>query len=272
MPLIVICGIPCSGKTTKALELLNFLQVQCADQVIHLINEEALNINKCEAYKDALTEKTTRAALKAAVERHLSRETIVIIDSLNYIKGYRYELYCIARAAGTPLTVVLCDTPRSVACEWNANRSDSMPEHMFNELAMRFETPNPRNRWDSPLFVVTPDTSTPLDAILHASTKSPGLRPNTATQSQPLADTNFVHELERITHEITTTALAIVNDGVTGDGITVPHSKLKITFRHLTMAELRRLRKQFFKFVQLHPPPVLEIGDTFVNYINSNIS
>lgn len=40
------------------------------------------------------------------MERHLSKETVVILDSLNYIKGYRYELYCIARALRTPNCVV----------------------------------------------------------------------------------------------------------------------------------------------------------------------
>lgn len=27
----------------------------------------------------------------------MNRETIVIADSLNYIKGYRYQMYCAAR-------------------------------------------------------------------------------------------------------------------------------------------------------------------------------
>jgi len=57
-------------------------------------------------HQDNFSEKNLRAALKAAVERQLSKETIVILDSINYIKGYRYELYCIARALRTPNCVV----------------------------------------------------------------------------------------------------------------------------------------------------------------------
>ncbi|ELW65464.1 Protein KTI12 like protein [Tupaia chinensis] len=48
----------------------------------------------------------------AAVERRLSRQDVVILDSLNYIKGFRYELYCLARAARTPLCLVYCVRPR----------------------------------------------------------------------------------------------------------------------------------------------------------------
>jgi protein KTI12 len=42
----------------------------------------------------------------SAVERLLTKDDIVIADGLNYIKGFRYQLYCIARAIGTPHCVV----------------------------------------------------------------------------------------------------------------------------------------------------------------------
>ena len=38
---------------------------------------------------DAVSEKITRGRLKSEVERRLSRKAIVILDSLNAIKGYR---------------------------------------------------------------------------------------------------------------------------------------------------------------------------------------
>lgn len=46
---------------------------------------------------DSRSEKLARATLFAAVQRHISRDTILIIDALNYIKGFRYQLYCAAR-------------------------------------------------------------------------------------------------------------------------------------------------------------------------------
>ncbi len=36
----------------------------------------------------------------------LGRDTIVIADGLNYIKGYRYQLYCEAKAVQTASCVV----------------------------------------------------------------------------------------------------------------------------------------------------------------------
>lgn len=46
----------------------------------------------------------------------------MIADALNYIKGFRYQLYCIARAIGTPHCVVQTGVPVDIAKEWNQNR------------------------------------------------------------------------------------------------------------------------------------------------------
>jgi tRNA uridine 5-carbamoylmethylation protein Kti12 len=45
-------------------------------------------------------EKNTRGLLKSTVDRLLYKDgPVVILDSGNHIKGYRYELWCIARQA-----------------------------------------------------------------------------------------------------------------------------------------------------------------------------
>ena len=46
---------------------------------------------------ESQSEKMARGALYAAIQRLLSLDTIVIVDALNYIKGFRYQMYCAAR-------------------------------------------------------------------------------------------------------------------------------------------------------------------------------
>ncbi len=82
---------------------------------VQIINEEALGFNKAEYYKDAASEKILRGSLRSNVEKYIDQKRVVILDSLNYIKGYRYELYCLARNAMTNLMVVFCDTEREIA-------------------------------------------------------------------------------------------------------------------------------------------------------------
>lgn len=54
MPLIVLTGYPCSGKTQRAKEieqyLLDRLKNENKSMRIHIINDESLNISK-DAYK-----------------------------------------------------------------------------------------------------------------------------------------------------------------------------------------------------------------------------
>lgn len=70
-----------------------------------LINDEMLGIDKMD-YSDSRREKAARGLLFSAVERYLGKECIVICDSLNYIKGFRYQLSCSAKALGTPHCLV----------------------------------------------------------------------------------------------------------------------------------------------------------------------
>lgn len=104
MPLVVFCGIPSSGKTTRALELKKYLEEKYQSNVI-LINEEGLGLIKKDAYKgqlqeemindlfkDYTAEKMTRAYLKSNVEKTLSKQNVIILDSQNYIKGNKAYL------------------------------------------------------------------------------------------------------------------------------------------------------------------------------------
>ncbi len=50
MPLVLFCGIPSSGKTTRALELKKYLEDQHKCYVV-LLNEESLSLDKKEGYK-----------------------------------------------------------------------------------------------------------------------------------------------------------------------------------------------------------------------------
>ncbi|EGC36124.1 hypothetical protein DICPUDRAFT_32350 [Dictyostelium purpureum] len=271
MPLIVLSGIPSSGKSQRAKDLYDHF-TQMGKKVV-IISEETLLINKNEGYKDSLTEKMTRGSLKAAIERNLNKETVVISDSLNYIKGYRYELFCIARAAGTRLLVIYCDTPRDVSKQWNSQRDSSVAfsDNLLEELTNRFEVPNPKNRWDSPLFTLEPQHSLPFDLLYKTLFEVQELKPNYATQPQALSPANFVHELESKTQEITNVIQDALQSSMVGDRIKVPGSEKRVIIHSkLNLAELRIQRRQFYKFAQLHPPQTHQIADSFVDFLNSS--
>ncbi|KAL2160545.1 hypothetical protein VTH06DRAFT_1233 [Thermothelomyces fergusii] len=152
MPLIIITGLPTSGKTTRARQLYDYLSARLASQSssssssssspppphqpqqeqqkqpqspppkpsasprppyrLHLISDSTLSIPRtvydlspaslpAHVRSANAAEKDARAAVYGAVKRVLSPRDIVILDGLNYIKGWRYQLYCEAKNVRT---------------------------------------------------------------------------------------------------------------------------------------------------------------------------
>ncbi|KAF6252971.1 chromatin associated protein KTI12 [Scenedesmus sp. NREL 46B-D3] len=215
MPLIVLSGQPCSGKSTVAAKLQELLQ---PSHPVCIVDELKLHLERNSAYQTTVQEKATRGTLKSAVERAISKKTVIILDSLNNIKGYRYELWCVARAAGTRYVMVHVATPTQTCSEWNTARPDGQrySDAVFQDLAGRFETPDARNRWDAPLFTVrpgSPDEASVLAAAAAAAIGSPLQQPQQQQQQQqqpcqgagaagsdPAADVDSLQE-EQLLHQ-----------------------------------------------------------------------
>lgn len=72
--------------------------------------------------------------------------------------------------------MVHIDTPVETCREWNSARTgDKYSPELFEDLAGRFERPDARNRWDSPLYTVKPlegdfQSDERAEAIVIAST------------------------------------------------------------------------------------------------------
>merc|ERR1711899_457215 len=85
---------------------------------------EQYDEHKNVTLSDSLKEKTLRSELKGQVLRHLTKDTVVILDAQNYIKGYRYELYCASKSVKTTQVTVHCDISPPTAWTWNESRND----------------------------------------------------------------------------------------------------------------------------------------------------
>ncbi|ETM45616.1 hypothetical protein L914_09384 [Phytophthora nicotianae] len=277
MPLVVVCGIPAAGKTTVATALVGHLKRQLPDQDVLCISPATVNVDKTKGYADSRAEKNTRSALKAAVEKVVNTKTIVVLDALNYTKGERYELFCKAKAESTTYCVVYVDTPMEIALQRNAASEENLDPKLLQELAARFEVPMDKNRWDSPLFRLTPDdfavdgAGIPLDAITDAIRFGKTVKAGLATKAAPAAETSFLQALDEVTNAVVEALLTNQRDAGVADGLRVPphtvKNELRLT-RPLSTAEARRHRRQYIKITRLRPCAVADIGDLFVEYLN----
>lgn len=185
-------GLPTSGKSTRAKQLYEYLadktqlQPPAPKYRLHLISDQTQSISrsvydlspaKLPAHTRSAnaSEKDARAALSSAVKRVLSAKDIVILDGLNYIKGWRYQLYTEAKNLSTPnvLLQVGCAVDKAkgvneerlrrqeqrLAAGEDISVDDGAAEGAYERenwenLVFRYEEPNPMSRWDSPLFTL----------------------------------------------------------------------------------------------------------------------
>jgi len=120
MALITLSGFPAAGKSTRALQIRDFLHDKLSSsdyngpiQKVLVMSDHSLALPrsvyngmdispKCRicsdhTVADSASEKPARGTIFTNLQRQLAADTILILDSLNYIKGFRYQMYCAAR-------------------------------------------------------------------------------------------------------------------------------------------------------------------------------
>ena len=236
MPSLVLTGHPCAGKTAFARLLaaraLRHPSRGAVSRVVHIRESAACpDQTKAACYADARAEQTTRAALKAEFDRAVASsrggdddDALVLLDSLNYIKGYRYELYCISKAAGTrhgTVWITAGDGGEDRAKRRNRERKESQTQRRSGDraagqgngsdaegyyeddetmdgLVLRFEPPDDKNRWENPLYKVDLSSCLPWtkDGTIGAASSDSPL-PGTAPNQKESADPSPSREEER---------------------------------------------------------------------------
>ncbi|XP_037444182.1 protein KTI12 homolog [Triticum dicoccoides] len=299
MALVVMCGQPCSGKSEAAACLAAALRSSVPDVTVRVIDESSLHLGRNESYKDMVVEKNLRGVLRSEVDRSVSRDGIIIVDSLNNIKGYRYELWCLARASGIRYCAFFCDTEVDHCRDWNVKRQEkgepSYDSNIFEDLARRFERPDSRSRWDSPLFELFPSReeiveSSPViaEAVSYLTKKVDSktrdvkvLQPTIATQSVRTTEGNSLYEMDKATQEVVSAIVEAQSGGLglamnkISLGADLPTINLR---RSVGLPELRSLRRTFIKLAGQYslsgrPPPTDadSAKRMFVDYLNREI-
>ncbi|XP_014476380.1 PREDICTED: protein KTI12 homolog [Dinoponera quadriceps] len=277
MPLIVITGNPCSGKTTRGLELKDYFKkrLESTGQSVEIISESdaivTAGYDKNTFYADSKKEKAVRSAMKSDIQRRLDTRNLLIFDGSNYIKGYRYEIYCMTKLYKTPQCTIHCDIPVEHAWMLNNKRtkSDQYSRENFDALVARYEAPEGRNRWDAPLFAVTPDDELVGEEIYKSLYEVKAPKPNLSTQCPPLASTNYLYELDSITQDVINAILSAKQLGINND-IKVPGCSVTVC-NSAAPAHLLRLRRQFLTYSKMQQSGIDQIAALFVQYLNKNL-
>ncbi|KDQ27821.1 hypothetical protein PLEOSDRAFT_1083788 [Pleurotus ostreatus PC15] len=257
MAFITISGFPSSGKSTRTQQIKAHLEAKIKNpeysgplkQVI-VLSDDSLGISRT-AYDDSRAEKPARGTLFTTLQRQMNADTVLIVDSLNYIKGFRYQMYCAAREMKLRMCTVYVVATPELCHQWNLTRPDDgkYSDKTLNGLIMRYEEPSSMVRWDSPLFTVLwTEGGVPGDQIWDAITEGNVKPPNASTLQSVKAPSDALHCLEQTTTSIVS-AVMTESQGFGGPvALSVTPSlqlQINLSSRHITLSELQRYKRQF---------------------------
>lgn len=276
MPLLLITGYPSAGKTTRAKQMQAFFEQKIKDTgsnlTVEVINDESLGLSK-DSYNESRTEKMTRGEQISAVKRLLSKNTIVILDNMTYIKGFRYQLWCEAKAVATNYGVAHVGAPLDVCKQYNSKHPNPWNDELFDALVFRYEEPNGASKWDSPLFTIPHiDEDIAGEEMWNALVHRKVLKPNQATVLKPATSTDYLYELDKKTQAIVTEILDLQRDNVGGviklDG---GKHQLQLSIDAVSLPELQRMRRQFVTLNKMRALGDDRIIPLFVDFVEKHL-
>ncbi|QLQ78141.1 hypothetical protein HG537_0A03880 [Torulaspora globosa] len=311
MPLVLLSGYPCSGKTTVAKELISLLEERLEkDETLGRRNysivyhsDQSLGIQHGD-YANSKDERKLRSEIISAVKRDLSARNIVIVDSLNYIKGFRYQLHCEVKNVSTTFCLIHTMCPVDTIHAWNRNEDhEAWDEQLLEQLIQRYEEPNAKTRWDSPLFpllttedsikdhfeeicsAIFPTTARNGD---HRDPLSKALqKPNSATILKPASQSNFIQVLDADTSAVVRKIMdhVKIQQSIGGSSSSTRIIVSEITDINddrccfvdipssgVTLPLLQRLKRQFVNLNKLRDMERSRIVPLFAEYLNRNLN
>lgn len=168
-----------------------------------------------------------------------------------------------------------CATTKEQSWKFNESRADTSElysKEIFDALFMRFEEPISTNRWDSPLFAVTPEDQLNMDEIFSALYEKKPPTANQSTQNPPTQSTNYLFELDRLTQDIVSEITSARKLGSIGP-VKVKNCNETVNISpDINASQLNRTRRQYLNYSKQHLDTAGDLNKApslFVQYINS---
>ena len=234
--LVVLCGLPGSGKTTIASSLAKTAQANGFS--VRLIHFDDALLDGCEGF-DPKTWKETRTRCMEEAGEALESTNIVILDDTMHYHSMRIQCWKMARRYGACYAQIYMDCDFDVCCKRNAGRKEvaRVPEHVMDRMKQVFESPrmaSSRYPWDERTCVV-PRQQKSIDDVwveILDSWDAP---------APPLRETEIESAMQRSTHESWLHQLDLVTRKILGQYLSTVEQGTQKRFYAESMNKERKL-------------------------------
>ncbi|GIQ80146.1 protein KTI12/L-seryl-tRNA(Sec) kinase [Kipferlia bialata] len=229
--------------------------------------EYLLFLQQSKKEEDLGSESRLRTTLRTEVHRALSQDVTVIIDALNYLKSFRYELFCLSRDVPTPYLHVRCEVTREEALARNAVSGLYTEEQIFR-LCACYEPPLAKSSWELPCFPLGASDPTPVSDILAICKGSKAVR-SSASRRLPLGSNMVgIGLITAVTGDVVAAlveALAVLN---AGDSVGVGYGVTWLVPPGLSVNSLQSLRQEFLLVARSRADVgATDVARAFVSYL-----
>jgi O-phosphoseryl-tRNA(Sec) kinase len=146
--LIILVGLPASGKSTFAFKLKEKLELKFQNKV-KVIDPDKIRDYVFPNSFDFKNEPLIRDKNLQSVRKHLTNGLIVISDDLNYYSSMRHDLKLIADSLNIKFYIIHISTPLRLCIKRNEERGKPIPNEVIKNIYNKFDNFN-KYKWDTP--------------------------------------------------------------------------------------------------------------------------
>ncbi|MFX1508285.1 MAG: AAA family ATPase [Promethearchaeota archaeon] len=170
--LIILSGLPSSGKSILAKEIAKIFELDLSMKTI-IIESDAIR-NMIPSYRERRFnpdhEPVVRSAMFSLIKHFLQQGYLVINDDMNYYKSMRHDLREIALELNVQSAIIYISTPREIALSWNEKRGLPIPQDVIEDVYNKFDIPGKDYEWDMPILTTDLSIIAPKSAANDAVT------------------------------------------------------------------------------------------------------
>ncbi len=155
--LVILCGVPSSGKSTLAKEVAKLLESKFQlPSVIVSSDSFRQMIPTYQSRFEPVLEQFIRNAAEETIGTALRNGLIAISDDINYYTSMRKPLVRLSQNYKVDYAIIYVNTPLETALKWNRERGEPVPNSLIEEIFYKLDEPGKEYKWDRPSLIVNP--------------------------------------------------------------------------------------------------------------------